>query len=267
MRIHLAFQRRIAHPTLVDMSSHAAPNAPSRLRSLHDALFRAYGPQHWWPAQTPFEVVVGAYLTQNTAWAAVERSLDQLRERDALTPDGLLRLNSEELQHAIRPSGFATRKAASLQAFVQYLNANAEGSLQRLSQNSTVSLRDALLHLPGVGPETADAILLYALDHTTPMADEYLRRVVERHQLLDPAPGRNRRGYEAMIHLTGQAFAHDPEEQRLALYKEFHALIVSVGKHHCKRTPRCAGCPLYDDLAQHNLQLLSTTPEKTLRRT
>lgn len=219
-----------------------------RLRRMHDELAGVYGPQHWWPAETAFEVVLGAYLTQNTAWKAVERSLANLRAECALTVDGLRALTLEELQELIRPSGFPTRKAPALKAFVAMLDADFGGSLESLAATPSVALRQRLLALPGVGPETADAILLYALNHAVPVADEYLRRIVERHQLLSPAPNRNKAGYASLVQLTQESFAADPAQLRTSMFNEFHALTVAVGKAHCGRRPNCAGCPLAGDL-------------------
>lgn len=217
---------------------------------MHERLFAAYGPQHWWPAETPFQVIVGAYLTQNTSWKAVELSLANLRDAGALTVDGLRALPLEKLRLLIRPSGFITRKAPALKAFVAMLDAGFGGSLDRLAEAPTPQVRERLLALPGVGPETADAILLYALGHAVPVADEYLRRIAERHRLLEPAPQKNRRGYQALVQLTADAFAGDSESTRERLYNEFHALTVAVGKAHCRRVPSCAGCPLAYDLEQ-----------------
>jgi endonuclease-3 related protein len=221
-----------------------------RLRRMHDELAQAYGPQHWWPAQTAFETIVGAYLTQNTSWKAVERSLENLREAAALSIDGLRGLSVEGLQELIRPSGFYTRKAPALKAFVAMLDAEFQGSLEALAAAPTAKLRARLLALPGVGYETADAILLYALGHPVPVADEYLRRIAERHALLTPAPAKNRAGYEALAQLTYEAFADDPAEGRRRLFNEFHALVVAVGKAHCSKSPACAGCPLAGDLSR-----------------
>ncbi|HEY6491502.1 MAG: base excision DNA repair protein [Terracidiphilus sp.] len=218
-----------------------------RLRRMHDWLERAYGPQHWWPAKTPFEVVLGAYLTQNTSWKAVEQSLRKLRRAGVLTIDGIRRLSVGELQELIRPSGFYTRKAPALKAFVAMLDAEFGGSLEVLAAVSTEKLRARLLALPGVGLETADAILLYALGHAVPVGDEYLRRVVERHALLAEAPRKNRSGYESLVALTREAFAGDSARKHRHLYGEFHALIVAVGKAHCSKQPACAGCPLARD--------------------
>ena len=222
------------------------PSAALRLRRIHDDLLKAYGPQRWWPAETPFEVILGAYLTQNTAWKSVERSLANLRQAGALTPKGLRSISLDDLQTLIRPSGFATRKAPALKAFVAMLDGEFAGSLEALAATPAQTLRPRLLALPGVGPETADAILLYALHQPVPMADEYLRRIAARHRLLKPAPGR--KGYEALAALTRRAFAHDPAASRAMLFNEMHALTVAVGKAHCGKTARCAGCPLAGDL-------------------
>ncbi len=215
---------------------------------MYDTLLRAYGPQHWWPAATPFEMILGAYLTQNTAWKAVERSLANLRAADALSIEGLRKIPLAKLRRLIRPSGFYTRKAPALKAFVAMLDKEFGGSLDKLAAAPIAALRRRLLDLPGVGPETADAILLYALGHTVPVADEYLRRIAERHSLLKPAPGRTKISYDALTDLTQRAFAPDNLKNRPQLYNEFHALTVAVGKAHCGRSPRCENCPLADDL-------------------
>lgn len=220
-----------------------------RLRRMHHRLFTAYGPQHWWPARTRFEVILGAYLTQNTSWKSVERSISNLRAAKALSLDGFRALSLQRLQTLIRPSGFFTRKAPALIAFVFMLDHEYAGSLNRLAATPTPLLRRRLLALPSVGQETADAILLYALGHPVPVADEYLRRIVERHALLMPAPARNRASYESLVQITREAFASDSASQLPQLYNEFHALTVQVGKAHCGRIAHCAGCPLAFDLS------------------
>lgn len=224
------------------------PTSTQRLRQMHDLMAAAFGPQHWWPAQTPFEVILGAYLTQNTAWKAVERSLANLRAAGALTVDGLRALPVAELARLIQPTGFFTRKAPALKAFVAMLDDEFAGSLETLAAAPTDALRARLLSLSGVGPETADAILLYALGHTVPVADEYLRRITARHGLLTPAPGHTLKGYHSMADLTRIAFAADAPENRAQLFNEFHALTVAVGKAYCRRTAQCEGCPLAADL-------------------
>lgn len=230
------------------MTPTVSADAPKRLRRMHDKLYAAYGPQNWWPAQSPWEVVVGAYLTQNTAWKAVERSLSNLREAGVLTIQGLRTISLDDLQTLIRPSGFHTRKGPALKAFVTMLDDEFGGSLERMAATPVESLRPRLLNLPNVGPETADAILLYAFGHSVPVADEYLRRIVVRHRLIEAAPARNRHGYAALSQFASEAFAMDPETNRARLYNEFHALTVAVGKAHCAKTANCTGCPLAYDL-------------------
>ncbi len=215
---------------------------------MHEQLAKAYGPQHWWPGGTPFEVILGAYLTQNTAWKAVERSLANLRAAGALTLDGLRDLPLGKLRRLIRPSGFITRKAPALKAFVKLLDDEFGGSLATLAATPTPELRQRLLALPGVGRETADAILLYAVGHPVPVADEYLRRIAERHRLLAPVSGRTRITYDALTDLTRSAFASDSPPSYAQLFNEFHALTVAVGKAHCGRVAKCDGCPLAADL-------------------
>jgi len=213
---------------------------------MHDRLLQAYGPQAWWPAQSSFEVVLGAYLTQNTSWKAVERSLANLAAAGALSPDGFRALSVDELRELIRPSGFATRKAPALKAFMSMLDKEFEGSLNELAALPTEPLRMRLLGLFGVGPETADAILLYALGHAVPVADEYLRRIAGRHGLIKPPPAKNRAGYEALVQLTRNAF--DADQETAQFFNEFHALAVAVGKAHCRKKAVCDGCPLAADL-------------------
>lgn len=218
------------------------------LRAMYERLMEAYGPQHWWPGETPLEITLGAYLTQNTSWRAVERSLRNLRERglignatehEVLDAAALLATPEEELRVLLRPSGYMVRKAAAIRAFLGFLFAEAGGSFERLAKMRTEVLRPKLLALPGVGPETADAILLYALGHEAMVVDEYLRRVTVRHGLTA-----ERSSYETIQRLAWSAFAGERGKQRVRHANEFHALIVMVGKEHCGPKPRCAGCPL-----------------------
>jgi endonuclease III related protein len=213
--------------------------APRVLRNFHDQLMAAYGPQQWWPAQTPLEVIVGAYLTQNTSWRVVERSIANLLESGVMNLDGLRAVPEEELRTLIRPSGYMVRKAAAIKAFVGFLDREHGSSLGRLAAQPTNVVRRQLLALPGVGEETADAILLYALLHPVPVVDEYLRRITDRHGL---APRKQK--YIEVQQLVDEAFVQDPPEFRNQLLNEFHALVVAVGKNHCGPQPRCQGCPL-----------------------
>jgi endonuclease-3 related protein len=210
-----------------------------QLREMYAALLKAYGKREWWPAETAFEVVIGAFLTQATAWRSVERSIANLREAGMLSIEGIRGITEEGLRELIRPSGFVQRKAASIKSFVQFLDEHYSGSLEQMAEAPTTELRTQLLALPGVGPETADAILLYALEHPVFVVDEYLRRVVTRHELL-PANAR----YADLQALGDGAIASSTREETAQHANELHALIVEVGKRHCGTTPRCEGCPL-----------------------
>jgi endonuclease-3 related protein len=206
-------------------------------------LVESYGPQQWWPAKTALEVIVGAYLTQNTAWTSVVKSLQNLEAHHLLCIDGLRQVSEEELRIHIRPSGYMTRKAAAIKAFIAFLDTQYEGSLENLAGETAEIARPRLLALPGVGPETADAILLYALGQPAMVVDEYLRRVVTRHDLL-PTSAR----YADIQQLALEALQDDDPASRQQHYGEFHAVIVQVGKRHCRRVARCEGCPLAYDL-------------------
>jgi endonuclease-3 related protein len=220
-----------------------------RLRAMYDRLVARFGPQEWWPAQDAVEVVVGAFLTQNTAWTSVERSIANLAARGALSVEGLRSVGSEELRVLIRPSGFMVRKAAALQAFVAFLDRDYGGRMEPLraaALEDATTVREQLMALPGVGPETADAILLYALDAPAMVVDEYLRRIAVRHGLVH-----EKAKYTEIQGLAEAAFAEErgaerPEELA-AHYNEFHALVVQIGKMHCGRVAKCAGCPLEAD--------------------
>jgi len=230
-------------------SSEASAGSQSelQLRKMYAALLEAYGTRKWWPAETAFEVVLGAFLTQATAWRSVERSIANLREAGMLSIEGIREIAEEKLRELIRPSGFVQRKAASIKAFVQFLDEQYGGSLEQMAEAPTAELRIQLLALPGVGPETADAILLYALEHPVFVVDEYLRRVVTRHELL-PANAR----YADLQALGDGAIASSTREETARHANELHALIVEVGKRHCGTTPRCEVCPLQPFLPNAN---------------
>lgn len=224
--------------------------AARRLRAMYNRLVKRFGPQQWWPAKTAFEVVIGAYLTQNTAWKSVERSIANLEARGVLSIGGLRAIPEAELRDLIRPSGFMLRKAAALKAFVAFLDVHYGGRIETLCEaapESPLTVREQLLALPGVGPETADAILLYALDAPAMVVDEYLRRIVIRHSLVP-----EKAKYADIQALAEQTFAseraHESSPDLAGHYNEFHALVVQIGKTHCRRTPICEGCPLQWDL-------------------
>jgi endonuclease-3 related protein len=201
----------------------------------YEAMFTALGPQHWWPARTPFEVIVGAILTQNTAWVNVERAIENLRRERLLTPRALERVPARRLGRLIRSSGYFRQKAKKLKAFVRFLRVEFGGSLTRMFQTPTAELRVNLLAVHGIGPETADSILLYAGGHAVFVVDAYTKRILDRHSVV-----REKAGYEEIRQLFEQSLPRDT-----ALYNEFHALIVQVGKNWCRpRAPRCDSCPL-----------------------
>jgi endonuclease III related protein len=182
---------------------------------------------------------VGAYLTQNTSWRAVERSIANLAAQGVMDLQSLRTVSEDALRLLIRPSGYMVRKAAAIKAFIAFLDREYSGSLDALAAQPAVRVREQLLALFGVGEETADVILVYALGHPAMVVDEYLRRIAVRHGL---APRREK--YAALQKLATDAFAHDPPASQLALFNEFHALVVAVGKRHCRSRALCQGCPL-----------------------
>jgi endonuclease-3 related protein len=246
-----------------------------QIRAYYDALYRAWGPQHWWPARTRFEVIVGAYLTQNTSWKNVEIALRRLRTEGLLSVAGIRTLPLKQLETLIRPAGYFRQKADRLKRFVAFVDQRYGGSLSRLLAQPTQKLRQELLSLNGAGPETADSILLYAGQHPVFVVDAYTRRILERHGI---APAKAK--YEELRELFEQSLAgtvpaklrtenreletgfrpliHSPSPMSLArrssqaqVYNEMHGLIVAVGKHYChKSEPHCEQCPLRTLLPQ-----------------
>ncbi len=197
-----------------------------------------FGPQHWWPARTRFEVVVGAVLAQNTAWSNVEHALAALRSRGLLTAARLAALPLGRLAELIRPSGYFRVKALRLREFLRYLRRRYHGSLNLMSRASLDPLRGELLAVRGIGPETADSILLYALGRPVFVVDAYTRRVLSRHRLLP-----HEADYEEVRAFFERHLPSDPR-----LFNEYHALLVAVGKQYCRSRPHCEECPLRFDL-------------------
>ena len=239
-----------------------------QIRAYYHTLFRAWGPQHWWPARSRFEVVVGAYLTQNTSWTNVERALRRLRSAGLLNVQAMRKVSLAKLESQIRSAGYFRQKARRLKKFVAFLDDHYGGSLARMFAQPTAKLRQELLGLNGVGPETADSILLYAGQHPIFVVDAYTRRLLARHDIL-PENAR----YEVIRKLCERAlarvaapdslpplkigkqqvlFSHRPSPMSLAkrspvaqAYNDMHGLIVQIGKHYClKSRPRCEQCPL-----------------------
>jgi len=212
-----------------------APASLPVLRHYFDALFQAHGEQHWWPGRTPFEVVVGAILVQNTSWVNAARAITNLRQANLLTPSALEKVPRARLNRLIRSSGYFRQKARKLKAFVKFLRNEHRGSLTRMFRAPTAKLRQQLLNVHGIGRETADSILLYAGNHPVFVVDAYTRRILERHVL---AYGKE--SYEEISGLFEKSLPNDPQ-----LFNEFHALIVHTGKNYCRtRTPLCSQCAL-----------------------
>ncbi len=199
------------------------------------ALFQAYGPQRWWPGRTRFEVIVGAILTQNTSWKNVERAIAELRREKLLSPPGMKRVPLARLARLIRSSGYFRQKARKLKAFVEFLQRHYQGSLDKLFAAPTAELRERLLNVHGIGPETADSILLYAGNHPVFVVDAYTRRILERHGLAD-----RKESYEQI-----RARFERTLPPSVKMFSEYHALIVHTGKHFCrKQKPACEHCAL-----------------------
>jgi endonuclease III related protein len=206
-----------------------------RLQELYELLLAAYGHQGWWPGETPFEVLVGAVLTQNTNWTNVEKAIANLREAGVLSLPALSDLPPERLAGLIRPAGYYNLKARRLANLLAMLNKRWEGDLAWFFTQSTDQVRRGLLDVKGVGPETADSIALYAAHKPVFVVDAYTFRILGRHGLAEPDMG-----YFELQELFMDALPAEPK-----LFNEFHALLVRLGKERCKKTaPRCAGCPV-----------------------
>lgn len=216
------------------------------LKAFYDAMFAAYGPQHWWPAKTPTEVVIGAILTQNTAWRNVERAIANLAAAKALDWKRLHEMAVEDLAELVRPAGTYKVKARRLKSFAEWLWKNHAGNLKRMFTTPLPSLREELLGVSGIGRETADAILLYAGQMPSFVVDAYTARILRRHGLIDDSAD-----YDEIKELFESNL---PEDARY--FNEYHALIVQIGKLHCRPRPRCADCPLdrfeHEDLTRRS---------------
>jgi endonuclease-3 related protein len=254
-----------------------------KIRAFYRTLFRAWGRQHWWPAQSRFEVIVGAFLTQNTAWTNVEKAMAQLRRARALSLAGIRNTPVATLEQLIRSAGYFRQKAQRLKNFVAYLDERYDGSLDRMFARQTTELREELLALNGIGPETADSILLYAGNHPVFVVDAYTRRVLDRHRILPlNAPYEDIRELfesalstpefvaECEAEMQAGAQVDSPKgschpasrmstTQRSAMaqvFNEMHGLIVGVGKNYClKSKVRCEECPLRELLPERGARV------------
>ena len=207
------------------------------LQELYDRLFKAYGPQGWWPGETPFEVMVGAVLTQNTNWTNVEKAIANLKQAGALSLPALSALPAERLAGLIRPAGYYNLKAKRLANLLAMINQRWEGDLEWFFAQGADEIRKSLLAVKGVGPETADSITLYAATKPVFVIDAYTFRILGRHGLAEPDMG----------YFELQEVFMDALPLEVELFNQFHALLVRLGKERCKKSkPRCEGCPARD---------------------
>jgi len=205
---------------------------------IYNSLLKHFGPQHWWPGDTPFEVIIGAILTQNTSWDNVEKAIVSLKASGKFTPEGLFKLQTDKLALLIKSSGYFNIKAKRLKNFLSFLFNDYEGNIDRLLKEDGHLLRHKLLNVNGIGPETADSILLYAAEYPIFVVDAYTNRIFSRHGYI-PA--------DATYHQIQELFVGNLPKD-IQLYNEYHALIVRVGKELCRKTPRCNSCPIEYDL-------------------
>jgi endonuclease-3 related protein len=212
-----------------------ANQSPAKvLLDIYLRLLARYGPQHWWPAEEPFEVIVGAILTQSAAWGNVEKAIANLKKADALSPAALRRLSTQKLAHLVHPCGYYNAKARKLKSFADWLGNHYDDDLKRLFAGGVEDLRQQLLFIHGIGEETADSIILYAAGKPVFVIDAYTRRIISR---LGLAP--NKDSYAAYQALFMENLSPDAR-----LFNEYHALLVCLGKDVCRPRPLCPGCCL-----------------------
>lgn len=204
------------------------------LEDIYKRLYGAFGPQHWWPGQTPFEVIIGAILTQNTAWMNVEKAIKNLKKNKLLNPHALKRVPPKRLARLIMPTGYYNQKAKKIKNFIKFLFGNYQGSLKRMFSEDFLVLRAKLLDVNGIGLETADSILLYAGSKPIFVIDAYTRRILSRHNLINPDA----------CYTEIQNYFMDNLPSDVKLFNEFHALLVRLGKEICRSEPNCNTCPL-----------------------
>lgn len=206
-----------------------------KLNAFYRRLYAYFGPQHWWPGASRFEVMVGAVLTQNTNWANVEKAIGNLKKHKLLKPDKLYQIPKERLAKLIRPAGYYNIKAKRLRNFLQFFLKDYKGKFKNMSLVDTLNLRQELLSVNGIGPETADSVLLYALDKPIFVVDAYTKRIFLRHRLIK----------EDATYDEIQNFFMKNLKNNVKLFNEYHALLVRLGKEFClKRSPECEDCPL-----------------------
>ena len=206
-----------------------------KLLEIYQKLYRAFGPQDWWPADSDFEVAVGAILTQNTSWSNVEKAIENLKRSKCLSFAKMRRLSEKKLAQLIRPAGYYNIKAKRLKNFFRFLWKNYRGSFKRMKSKDTLVLRTELLSVCGIGPETADSILLYALGKPIFVVDTYTRRIMSRHDVIKESYG-----YHDIQKVFMDRLRHDAR-----IFNEYHALLVKCAKEFCKKDKmNCSACPM-----------------------
>ena len=219
------------------VSLHFKMSKSERIKRFYTALFKRYGSQGWWPAETELECILGTILTQNTSWMNVERALKNLKSKGLTSIEKLSSVPIHILAELIRPSGYFNQKAIKIKNFIKFLNENYDGRLERMFKEDSNKLREKLLGIKGIGPETADSILLYAAKKSIFVVDAYTYRILSRHALI-PEDSDYREIQEVFMDIL-------PRDTQL--FNEYHALLVKVGKEHCRKKPICEGCPLEYD--------------------
>ena len=222
------------------------------LRRAYELVRERFGHQHWWPGETPFEVCVGAILTQNTAWTNVERAIANLKAARVMEPEKMFALPESKLAELIRPAGYFNVKARRLRSFLRVLVGEFGGDLEKLFVGETSVVRERLLAIHGIGPETADSMLLYAGGHHSFVIDAYTKRIFQRHGWTRKSGKRkaesgknNEASYDELKALCESALDQKTGASRLDYWRDYHAQLVMVGKHFCRtRAPRCDECPL-----------------------
>ena len=204
------------------------------LIKIYRTLYQTYGPRHWWPGETSFEVMVGAILTQNTSWRNVEKAIQKLKGKGVLNPEGIHHLKRSELARLIKSSGYYRIKTDRLKSFIDFLFEEYGGNIKKMGRERLGELREKLLGVKGIGPETADSILLYGLKKPIFVVDAYTRRILSRHGIIS-----EKASYEEIQKLFMDYLPRDEK-----LFNEYHALFVYLGKTVCKKIPRCEICPL-----------------------
>ena len=216
-----------------------------KLTGIYQELYIKIGPRDWWPADSPFEIIVGAILTQNTSWTNVKKAIANLKQQNLLSPQLLSKISEPELAGIIRPSGYYNQKAKKIKNFLKYFMREYSGSIEIMATRDMYILRTELLAINGIGPETADSILLYALEKPIFVVDSYTRRIFSRHNWLS----------ENLDYQEMQDYFMNRLNENVILFNEFHALIDYIGHHYCRKKPLCDICPLKNELPQNLVKI------------